>query len=486
MVLEKEFLVDFVLAKIRNAPKLSEDQITVDGKQLDCRDGYHRIEGYVDEFLNGYEDDRFIIMPGLRGLGKTTILLQIYDYLINEKKIKQNRVLYLSVDELRAYFGGRLIDVIDVFVNEIHGTSLVDLDEEVFILIDESHYDKNWSLVGKIVYDNSRKIFTIFTGSSALNLEINADSARRARKEAIYPLNFSEYLTLKHDIQPPEKATGFLMDLIFKGDTDSIRKMVEIENELLKKSTKLSKSLKKEWENYLCCGGFPFGLNLDDVKLYEGIFDMVEKVIQKDVFVLQSFKTETSSTILNIILFLALQKSGTTSQAKLAKSLSVSSSSVKTILDVLEKTHLIFSILPYGSAGKLVRKSWKYYFLSPSIKAAINFKFGKYAPPSNREFLGVLAENLVVAQFFKMKETMHLPRGIFYDPQKGGVDFLLQNIDGQVIPVEVVVGDKHPKQVKRAIDRYKSKYGVLISNATRKVTKKGDVVHIPLTTFSLL
>ena len=143
MVLEKEFLVDFVLAKIRNAPKLSEDQITVDGKQLDCRDGYHRIEGYVDEFLNGYEDDRFIIMPGLRGLGKTTILLQIYDYLINEKKIKQNRVLYLSVDELRAYFGGRLIDVIDVFVNEIHGTSLVDLDEEVFILIDESHYDKN-------------------------------------------------------------------------------------------------------------------------------------------------------------------------------------------------------------------------------------------------------------------------------------------------------------------------------------------------------
>jgi len=70
MVLEKEFLVDYVLAKIRNAPKLSEDRITRDGKQLSYRDGYYRIEGYVDEFLNGSKENRFIIMPGLRGLGK--------------------------------------------------------------------------------------------------------------------------------------------------------------------------------------------------------------------------------------------------------------------------------------------------------------------------------------------------------------------------------------------------------------------------------
>ncbi len=486
MVLEKEFLVDYVLAKIRNAPKLSEDRITRDGKQLSYRDGYYRIEGYVDEFLNGSKENRFIIMPGLRGLGKTTILFQIYDHLINEKKIEQNRVLYLSVDELRAYFGGRLIDVIDVFVNEIHGSSMVNLDEDVFILVDESHYDKNWSLVGKIIYDNSNNIFTIFTGSSALNLEINADAARRARKEAIYPMNFSEYLTLKRGIQPPQEASGFLLDLIFKGDKDSVEKMAKLENEFLKESVKLSKSLKKEWENYLCCGGFPFGLNLDNIELYEGIFDMVEKVIQKDIFILQSFKTETSSTILNIILFLALQKSGETSQAKLAKSLGVSSSSVKTILDVLEKTHLIFSILPYGSAGKIVRKSWKYYFLSPSLKAAINFKFGRYAPPGDRNFLGVLTENLVASQFFKMKETMHIPRGIFYDSQKGGVDFLLENIDGTVIPVEVGVGNKNPKQVKKAMDKYKSGYGVLISNATMKTTKKKNVIYIPLNTFSLL
>jgi len=45
------------------------------------------------------------------------------------------------------------------------------------------------------------------------------------------------------------------------------------------------------------------------------------------------------------------------------------------ILDVLEKTQLVFSVKPYGGAGKVVKKPWKYYFLSPSINAAIRFKF---------------------------------------------------------------------------------------------------------------
>ncbi len=47
---------------------------------------------------------------------------------------------------------------------------------------------------------------------------------------------------------------------------------------------------------------------------------------------------------------------------------------IRNILDVLEKTQLVFSVKPYGGAGKVVKKPWKYYFLSPSINAAIRFK----------------------------------------------------------------------------------------------------------------
>jgi len=67
-------------------------------------------------------------------------------------------------------------------------------------MIDESQYDKNWSLAGKIIYDKSNNIFMIFTGSSALNLEYNADAARRLNKIEILPLTYSHHLKLKYGI----------------------------------------------------------------------------------------------------------------------------------------------------------------------------------------------------------------------------------------------------------------------------------------------
>ena len=76
---------------------------------------------------------------------------------------------------------------------------------------------------------------------------------------------------------------------------------------------------------------------------------------------------------------MALQKPGSFSNVNLSKNISLSSSRVNSILKVLEKTHLIFHINPYGGAGKTVRKAWKYYFLAPSIGASINYKLGRYS-----------------------------------------------------------------------------------------------------------
>src|SRR3990167_9167105 len=153
---------------------------------------------------------------------------------------------------------------------------------------------------------------------------------------------------------------------------------------------------------------------------------MIDRVIEKDIFSIQSFNTETRNTISRILSFLALQFPGGTSDSKLSERLGVSPTMVRSILDVLEKTHLIFSIKPYGGAGKVVRKPWKYYFLSPSINTAIRFRLGLYDKTS-REMFGVLVENMVASYFIRMKETINLPTGIFYDHEDGGVDFLIQD-----------------------------------------------------------
>lgn len=137
-------------------------------------------------------------MPGLRGVGKSTLIFQIYDYLIG-KGIDENRILYVSVDQLNSIPNANLNDLINVFVEDIHHKYPATLDEELFLLIDEAQEDANWSKTGKIIYDQSKKIFMIFTGSKALDFELDIDAVRRTSIERIYPMNFQEYLFLKYE-----------------------------------------------------------------------------------------------------------------------------------------------------------------------------------------------------------------------------------------------------------------------------------------------
>ncbi len=478
-----EDLLDYILARLREGPRLAQDQIQRKGKKFKRRNTFFKLKKYADSFLEGNDENRFIIMPGLRGVGKTTLLFQIYDYLTDEKGIEPDKILYILADHLSEYLGGRIIDAIDVFIDGVHQRTPATLDEELFVIIDEAQHDAEWSNAGKILYDQSKKIFMIFAGSSALSLELNVDAVRRSKKESIFPMNFSEYLLLKHDIYTPEGTSSSIRKLIFTGDIEDASKK---ENELMRKMLRLTRPLEKEWENYLCCGGFPFGIHLYNYDIHEKTFNMLDRVIEKDVFLIRSFRSNTRSSIFRILMYLALQKAGETSEGKLANGIGISSALVKDILSILEKTHLIFHIKPYsGSARTSVRKAWKYYFLSPSIKTSINFQLGKYNP-KKREFLGELAENMLASYFFRLKGTMNTPHGIFYSPEKEGVDFLLSDITGEIIPIEVGVGNKDKRQIKKAINKYNSKYGIVVSNATKKITREDDVIYIPLTTFSFL
>jgi predicted AAA+ superfamily ATPase len=487
---EKEQLLKYTLAKLAEAPQLVKNHLEGEKGVLKYRRAYLRIKKYVDDFLMGEQlgniTKRLVVLPGLRGVGKTTIVFQIYDYLKNHKNIEQDRILYFSTDELKAYLGKRILDVIDTFIHEVHKTTPTHLEKEVFIFVDEAHFDANWSETAKILFDKSKKIFMIFTGSSALNLELSVDVARRATKEIVFPMNFSEYLTLSYENWfPPKNMAESIRDLLFNGDNDTFFENASSkENELSKKLLSIGKPIDKEWEDFVCFKGFPFTLSMTQIEAHEKIFSMIDRVIEKDIFSIQSFNTETRNTISRILSFLALQFPGGTSDAKLSERLGVSPTLIRNILDVLEKTHLIFSIKPYGGAGKIVRKPWKYYFLSPSINSAIRFKLGAF-DRSSKEMFGILIENMVASCLIRMKETINLPTGIFYDSDDGGADFLIQDGKENIIPIEVGSRKKDKGQIERAIKKYNSKYGIVICECP-KIKKEDNIIYLPFTTFSFV
>jgi predicted AAA+ superfamily ATPase len=455
-----------------------EDNLKINGSSIEYRGIYFKLKKHVDMFLKGYVENRFITLTGLRGVGKTTSLFQIYDYLINEKNISKNRVLYIPTDELN-YLRTDLYEVINVFINDIHNYRITNLKEDLFILIDEAHYDKKWSKTGKIIYDKTKKIFMIFTGSSALDFEMNVDAVRRIKKELVFPMNFNEYNLLKNKISPPKDYENILTQVVFTGNVgNAIKKESEMSLNLLN----LDKPVLNEWKKFLFHGDFPYGLYVKKEDVFIRTFNMINRIIEKDVFALKSFNTNTISTINQIITYIGLQEPGGTSDKKLATILSKSAKSIREILDVLEKTHLVFSIKPYGIGAKQIRKPWKYYFLSQSINASIRYKFGKFNIHDTK-MLGLLAENFVASYLFKLRESINQYLNIYYDPSINGVDFLIDCGD-KIVPIEVGFGKKDKKQITKAISKYKSEYGIIISNTTTKIMKEDNIIYIPLIAIS--
>lgn len=104
---------------------------------------------------------------------------------------------------------------------------------------------------------------------------------------------------------------------------------------------------------------------------------------------------------------------------------------------------------------------------------------------NNKKCLATLAETLVASSLYKLKLLRHNFIGLFYDPKKSGVDFLVRNID-KIIPIEVGVGKKTKSQLTKAINNYNSDYGILISNRTFSIKKENNIIYIPLRTFSYI
>ena len=170
--------------------------------------------------------------------------------------------------------------MVEIYLKSIFNTNLRNLNEKVFIFIDESQIDKKWASSGKIIYDKSYNIFIIFTGSSALHLKHNDDLARRMRKKSITPLNYTQHLKLKYNINTYNLSKD-LRELIFTGNIDNSEKSEFEANKLLTNCINYSST---DWDEYFKFGGFPI---LFDKKSHreicEDLVEITQRVITKDM-----------------------------------------------------------------------------------------------------------------------------------------------------------------------------------------------------------
>ncbi|WP_231475781.1 AAA family ATPase [Methanobrevibacter oralis] len=165
--MKNEDVERYLINVLKNTPKIVKDNLTYNNQILNKRIDFYELKKYIDTFLKNESDNRFFILPGLRGVGKTTILYQLYDYLTDNCKINKNQILYLNLDRLKDFGDLDILKFLDIFTKNINEESYLE-NKPLFIFVDESQYTHNWALVGKIIYDEMKNVLSfkklIFNG----------------------------------------------------------------------------------------------------------------------------------------------------------------------------------------------------------------------------------------------------------------------------------------------------------------------------------
>lgn len=474
---------NYIQKQIREIPILIKKKTTYPtGNNFKARPTYLKLFKYANDFLQGKNQNRWIILTGLRGVGKTTVLFQLYRYLNETKKIDQNNILYVSIDHMKTLQQTDLYELIDAFVMSVHGKTIAELDKKLFVLVDEAHFEEKWDLKIKSIYDRNDKIFFVVTGSSALKLNMSPDSSRRLKREMMPPLNLSDYLLLKYENFYPPRGTSYsIRELIFIG-LSKVKEAQSKERELKRKFSQLRNPIDVEVELFLKQGGFGFSLNNDYYFISERTMAVIDKIIKDDFSIVRDLTQSTQRVAYHILGFLATKKMGEISIQKLARGLNnISPTIISNLLDSFEKTEMIYIVKPYSSGASKSIYPWKYYFSTPTV---LNILYKLSGGEYNTEYIGRLWETVVASTLYRMSKTLINPQvSLFYDSGEEGVDFILHDLLQQkYVPIEVGCGDKGFRQIKKAILKYKSGHGVLITNCD-SIEVVDNVIKIPLTTF---
>lgn len=446
----------------------------------------------LKKFISGKleEIEKINLISGIRGVGKTTLLAQLYyapKFIPSFRKKNYTNVLIQDYEKIYidvSHLAAESISLTEFFnyYQEINNIRFVDLNKKLLILLDEVHYDEKWGLFLKNIFDltkSHKNILVIATGSSALKIKLNPDLSRRSMLEELYPLKFNEYVILKEGIYPQKGLSDSLIEAVLtsKNAKELFKFYQNKHREILAYFSKIPPNTE---EDYLYFGGFPFVLRLKNKKLivFELILGVIDKLITKDLLEIRKFSSETISKIKDLLYLIA--SSDSTDIDKLCKTLKLDYRPVRGILDALVQSGVLVEIKSYGQKFVKVRKPIKFLFISPSLRISI---LNGILPP---EVKGKILEDyfaLIFCKDFQKKGKKYGGIEIMHDSSSGGADFVLRIDSEKKIIIEVgygknVDGIKQIENTGKTIGGYD--YGIIIGGKSDLKLINDKIIKIPL------
>lgn len=132
----------YIQNQILTMPIKLRKEISKNNINFNKRSDYKNIIKYIDNYLEGNNINRFLVLPGLHDVGKTTLLYPLYEYLLKEKGISPQNMLYFSCHQLKKMGKVDIFNTVNYYIETYHNTTIDAVSYSIFFLVDETQYDK--------------------------------------------------------------------------------------------------------------------------------------------------------------------------------------------------------------------------------------------------------------------------------------------------------------------------------------------------------
>jgi len=372
------------------------------------------------------EKKQIIAITGLRRTGKTVLLKQLINFLINNK-VKRRNILYFPFDEEKPD--------IDKLIEEYAEITDIDLNKDkLYIFLDEIQKLENWQEQVKVYYDACPKAKIFISGSASLFIRKKATESLAGRIFLLeLPiLTFTEFLKFRN------------------------------KENLLKHPKMFSNELKRELLIYFK-RNFIEIINEDDETAKFYMESIINKIVYEDIPML--FPVENPDKLKAIVRAIYSNPGMIIKYENLARDLGLSSKTTEKYIFYLLQAKVIKKLYNFSRNFLTSEKKLKKFYVTAPCLCFLNDEFS----------IPKVAENIVAmdADFF------------WRDSFKNEVDCILKR-DSKPLPVELKFRSKirndDNKGLIKFMDKFNVSSGIMITKDERaeKQIEKRTIKFIPL------
>lgn len=284
---------------------------------------------YLDQLIEVKDLNLIKVITGVRRCGKSTLLLQYKDYLL-ENGIKDSDILYMSFESAEWYEIKDYKDLYNYIKTKYH-------NRKVYLLLDEVQNVEDWEkAVNSLLVDINCDIY--ITGSNAylLSSELTTLLAGRVYIINMYPFSFSEYLQINDNSNTQDKYQLF--------------------------------------NDYLKYGGMPMLINMKDNERLKTNYlaDIKDVVLKKDIIARNKIKDvvflDNLLRYMSTVIGTLINPSSISDFMKKNGS-NIDNETVDKYLKMIENAYFIYRVPRYELKGKqLLKTQGKYYFVDNGLK----------------------------------------------------------------------------------------------------------------------